>query len=209
MKFLEQKWYLFAVVIVCIVTLIGLNVFLQEEEHQDDLFADVTDAFADGEQDAEKEIEVPIKETVKKVDVKGAVKSPGLYIAVDGERVLDLVEKAGGFVAEADLNRVNLAQIVEDQMVIYVPRVGEEQENIPLQAGTGIGAGSSQESQKVNINTASESELQTLTGIGPSKAATIIQYRTEKGPFKSIEEIKNIGGIGDKTFEKLKDDIEI
>ena len=122
---------------------------------------------------------------------------------------MDLVEKAGGFVAEADLNRVNLAQIVEDQMVIYVPRVGEEQENIPLQAGTGIGAGSSQESQKVNINTASESELQTLTGIGPSKAATIIQYRTEKGPFKSIEEIKNIGGIGDKTFEKLKDDIEI
>jgi len=98
---------------------------------------------------------------------------------------------------------------VEDQMVIYVPRVGEEQENIPLQAGTGIGAGSSQESKKVNINTASESELQTLTGIGPSKAATIIQYRTEKGPFKSIEEIKNIGGIGDKTFEKLKDDIEI
>lgn len=209
MKLLVYKWYFLAGSIAIVALMAGLSFLNQEEDLENDLFADVA-----GDREAEDSAnQAALEESAEpkeiKVDVKGAVLVPGLYVALDGERVFDLVEKAGGFTAEADSNLVNLAQIVEDEMVIYVPVIGEEG-NIPLQAGTGSAfTGNAQEEQKINLNTASEMELQTLTGIGPSKAATIIRYRTENGPFKSIEELKNISGIGVKTYEKLKEEIAI
>jgi len=210
MKLLNYKWYFLSGAIVIAAFIIGSNFMNKEEELESDLFIDVTSTVEGEDKIDETVIEEAVEPKEMKVDVKGAVQVPGLYVALDGERVFDLVEKAGGFTAEADRNRVNLAQIVEDQMVIYVPLIGEGEENISLQAGIGsVGTGNAQEEQKVNLNTASEVELQTLTGIGPSKAAAIIQYRTENGPFKSIEELKNISGIGEKTFEKLKEDIAI
>ena len=210
MKLLNYKWYFLSGAIVIAAIIIGSNFMNKEEELESDLFVDVTGTVEGEDKIDETVIEEAVEPKEMKVDVKGAVQVPGLYVALDGERVFDLVEKAGGFTAEADRNRVNLAQIVEDQMVIYVPLIGEGEENISLQAGIGsVGTGNAQEEQKVNLNTASEVELQTLTGIGPSKAAAIIQYRTENGPFKSIEELKNISGIGEKTFEKLKEDIAI
>ncbi|MGN1386767.1 MAG: helix-hairpin-helix domain-containing protein [Bacillus sp. (in: firmicutes)] len=208
MKLTNYKWYILVGAIAIVVTFAGYRFVNQEEALEEDLFIDAA---------AVAEEELPIEETAVpqeiKVDVKGAVLSPGLYMALGGERVFDLVEKAGGFTAEADRNRVNLAQIVEDQMVIYVPVIGEEGENMLVQNG-GIGSlgtsnANAQEGQKVNLNTADETELQTLTGVGPSKAAAIIQYRTENGPFQKIEDLKNISGIGEKTFEKLKEDIAI
>lgn len=149
------------------------------------------------------------EETIKKVDVKGAVNRPGVYVASKDDRVLDVIEKAGSFTAKADRNAVNLAQRVEDQMLIYVPNVGEQ----PSQATSLMTAGSSSNGVegegKININSASEDELQTISGIGPAKAKAIIQYRTEKGSFSNVEELKEISGIGDKTFEKLKDQVTI
>ena len=138
-------------------------------------------------------------------------------MAKTGDRVIDLIAAAGDFTKEANLDKVNLAQLVEDQMVIYVPRVGEEDVGVAstLSASGGgavtignEGSASSNENQ-VNLNTATQAELETLTGIGPSKALAIIEYRETTGKFQQIEDLKNIPGIGDKTFEKLQDSITV
>ena len=150
-----------------------------------------------------------VKPSIIKIDVKGAVQLPGVFIADEGDRVMDLIDDAGGFHPDADRDKVNLAQLVEDQMVIYVPEIGEETETLPPPAATTVsGAAGGNEDGMVNLNTATETELMTLTGVGPSKAAAILEYR-EKTPFQSIEDLKNVSGIGDKTFEKLKDSITI
>ncbi|WP_026693933.1 helix-hairpin-helix domain-containing protein [Peribacillus kribbensis] len=145
------------------------------------------------------------------VDVKGAVQKTGVYKALPGERVIDIITKAGGFKPKADKDKVNLAQAVSDQMVIFVPEIGAE---IPGGMGSSVAAaGPVSDSQsggaKVNINSADLEELQTLTGIGPSKAQAIMDYRNKNGSFKSPEDLKNISGIGEKTFEKIKDMIAV
>lgn len=148
------------------------------------------------------------------VDVKGEVVNPGLYQFQEGERVANLIEKAGGFTADAESKYVNLAAIVEDTMVIYIPKVGElVVSNTHVEGSTTIGgdiqSGSSNQSGKININTATETELETLTGIGPSRAKAIIQKRNELGDFQKIEDLMQVTGIGDKSFEKLKDSIRV
>ncbi|WP_318508320.1 helix-hairpin-helix domain-containing protein [Bacillus sp. T3] len=139
------------------------------------------------------------------IDMKGAIQKPGVYEAKKGERVIDLIERAGGFSDMADQSKVNLAMYVEDQMVIAIPQFGDTETDFVV--GTSVGDQS--QPDKVNINKADETELETLPGIGPSKSAAIIEYRTTTCPFKSIEEIQSISGIGEKTFEKLKDKITI
>jgi competence protein ComEA len=128
------------------------------------------------------------------VDLKGAVNLPGVYKGEKGQRVYDIIEKAGGFKEDADTNLVNLSQYIEDEMVIYVPIIGESVGKVP---GMDMG------NQLLNINKATETELQTLPGIGPSKASAIMEFRETNGGFKNIEDLKKISGIGEKTFEKL------
>lgn len=141
------------------------------------------------------------------VDVKGAVRKPGVYEAESDERVIDMINKAGGLTETADEAKINFAIRVEDEMVIYVPEVGEEMEQVE---GTVTAAGSTEQADgKININTADESQLQTLPGIGPAKAAAIIEFRDKSGPFKAIEDLKMISGIGEKSFEKLQDSIKV
>ncbi|MGD6898980.1 helix-hairpin-helix domain-containing protein [Bacillus infantis] len=157
------------------------------------------------EEEGEKEKEAA--PPVIKVDVKGSVRKPGLYEAADGERVADLIQKAGGLTEKADETRINFAQRVGDEMVIYVPEEGEELSGAtePAQA---ISAASG-EGGMVNINSAGSEELQDIPGIGPSKAAAIIEYRETEGPFQSLEDLMQISGIGEKTFEKLKTYIKL
>jgi len=141
------------------------------------------------------------------VDVKGQVVRPGVYQSNTGERVIDIIGRAGGLTKQADQTQVNFAQHVEDEMVIYIPGKGEDESTIPqptVSSGT-VSVGTEQKQGKININKADGQELQNLPGIGPAKAAAIIEYRNASGPFKTIEDLKNISGIGDKTFEKLKD----
>ncbi|HHY41852.1 MAG TPA: competence protein ComEA [Thermoanaerobacterales bacterium] len=145
------------------------------------------------------------------VHVAGAVKNPGVYTLEVGKRVKDAIEVAGGALPEADLLRLNLAQKLQDEDKLYVPKIGEtpeqfEQANETYGATVGI---SSKSDGKVNINTADESELIKLPGIGPATAQKIIDYRTANGFFKSIEDIKKVSGIGDKKFEQLKDKIRV
>ena len=151
-----------------------------------------------------------------KVDVKGAVQAPGVFTAQAGDRVIDLIAEAGSFTDKADKDKVNLAQLVEDQMVIYVPKKGEEGVEVPAGAPTTVtnrssgptGAVDSAGGQ-VNLNTATQADLETLSGIGPSKATAILEYRETIGTFKQVEDLKNVSGIGDKTFEKLKESISV
>ncbi|WP_246140831.1 helix-hairpin-helix domain-containing protein [Bacillus marasmi] len=140
------------------------------------------------------------------IDIKGAVVKPGVYEATEGERVHDLIERAGGLSEGADSTKINFAMYVKDEMILYIPAVGEIVEGLsePGSASTG-----QVDNGKVNLNTADATELETLPGIGPSKAAAIIEYRETSGPFKSIEDLQSISGIGTKTFEKLKEKITI
>ncbi|WP_409972248.1 helix-hairpin-helix domain-containing protein [Bacillus sp. Bva_UNVM-123] len=151
---------------------------------------------------------IEMEEEIIIVDVKGAVLNPGVYEAAANDRVIDMITKAGGLNEHADESRINFAIRVEDEMVIYVPIIGEEGADGSDFVFEGT-ASKGKNDGKVNLNTANETELQTLPGIGPAKAAMIIEYREKNGPFKAIEDLKLISGIGDKTFEKLQSSIKV
>ena len=140
------------------------------------------------------------------VHVSGCVKNNTIVSLKSGSRIKDAIDAAGGLTDEADLNSVNLAYILEDGEKIYIPKKGEE---IPLEEISSNYTSSSSKSSKININTATQSELESIPGIGSSTAIKIIDYRKENGKFKNIEDIKNISGIGDAKFEKMKDYISV
>ncbi|WP_449537045.1 helix-hairpin-helix domain-containing protein [Ferdinandcohnia sp. Marseille-Q9671] len=150
----------------------------------------------------EEEIDPIEEEKTILVDIKGGVHKEGVIEVQDGMRVKDVVDMAGGFTKDAEHRQVNLAQRVVDEMVIYVPRIGENL-NPSLRDMTQNNDG------KVSLNKATQEELETLTGIGPSKAAAIISYREEVGPFKALEDLLLISGIGQKSFEKIKDELTL
>ncbi|KEK26257.1 helix-hairpin-helix domain-containing protein [Bacillus gaemokensis] len=134
------------------------------------------------------------------IDIKGAVKREGVYEMREGARVKDGIEKAGGFLPEADVAKVNLAQIVQDQMLLNIPRKGEQVQGAEV---------SSHQSGKVQINAASKEQLEKITGVGPRKAESILKYREAHGPFQKIEDLLEVDGIGEKFLEKIKDQIII
>ena len=152
---------------------------------------------------AEKTEENTTLEAVIFVDIKGGVKKPGVYQMKAGDRVKDAIDAAGGLTAEADSQKVNLAQRVEDQMVIVVPKVGEEAEAIPA----GVTSKETSKEGKVNINTATVEELKTLKGVGEKKAEAIIEYRKKNGSFKTKEDLMKVRGIGKKLFESFEERI--
>lgn len=134
------------------------------------------------------------------IDVKGAVSKEGVYEMKEGDRVKDAVQKAGGFLSEVDMKKVNLAQIVQDQMLLYIPSKNESEQGMFT---------SSKEDGKIRINTAAKEQLEKITGIGSRKAESILKYREEHGPFQKIEDLLEIDGIGAKSLEKIKDQIII
>ena len=143
------------------------------------------------------------QETVIFVDIKGEVKKPGVYQMKAGDRVKDALDAAGGLTEEADSQKVNLAKRLEDQMVIVVPKVGEEAEEIPA----GETRNEATKEGKVNINTATVEELKTLKGVGEKKAEAIIEYRKENGSFQTKEDLMKVRGIGKKLFESFQERI--
>ena len=137
------------------------------------------------------------------VDVKGAVKHPGVFETTKDKRVKDLIEEAGGLLDDADTSTLNLSQKVKDQMVIYVLKHGEK----PKQMSDG--GSSSSNTDVININTANKEQLMKISGVGKTKAEAIISYREKNGDFKKKEDITKVRGIGKATFEKIKDKIEV
>ena len=148
--------------------------------------------------------------TTMYVDVKGAVKQPGMKKVESTMRVIDAVQLAGGFTSNADERQVNLAQKLTDSQVVYIPKHGEK---VPTSAaGTpaaGGGAGTESQAPQVNLNTADATELQQLDGVGEKKAEKILAYRQEHGGFKSADDLKNVNGFGDKTLERLRPQIVV
>lgn len=143
------------------------------------------------------------------VDVKGAVEAPGVYEMDLDSRVIDCIEKSGGFLVEAEQKSVNLAQRAEDQMVIYIPLKGEDPAEFEYLLPAKAVTESSTITSKIDLNKATKEELKTLNGIGEVKAESIVAYREENGFFQNIEEITKVSGIGEATFEKLKEDIQV
>ena len=142
------------------------------------------------------------------VDVDGAVVSPGVYRLKDGARVSQAIDAAGGLAPEADVTGLNRASKVTDGQKIHVPTVGEQQASIAevgVDGGASTSSGVSGATGLVNINTASAAELQTLSGIGPSMAQSIIDERTKNGAFASVDDLMRVSGIGEKKLAKIKD----
>ena len=145
------------------------------------------------------------------VYICGNVKSPGVIKIKEGTRLDEAIEMAGGANEAADLTAVNLAYRLADEDMVYIPQKGEALQSSG-KAIPGVNTVKSvavNKAGKININTAGESELDTLDGVGPATAKAIIQYREQNGPFQSIEEIKNVKGIGDSKFDSIKDSITV
>jgi competence protein ComEA len=204
----EHKLY---VIITAIIALAAIFYFFEEGKSSDTNIENIVPQEIQEEKDAPQP-QKQIQETISiMVDVKGQVKLPGVYSSSQGERVIDVINRAGGLTENADESQVNFAQHVQDAMVIYIPAKGEEGIALPpgSTGNTSETTGGSSNQAKINLNKADENELQNLPGIGPSKAAAILEYRETNGQFKNVEDLKNISGIGEKTFDKLKDLITV
>jgi len=142
------------------------------------------------------------------VHVAGEVLNSGVYELESGARVIDALMAAGGATSLANLDIINLAAPISDGEKIYIPSVIEKINQFNQNSSfTSYSSGGS--SGKININTADASELQKLTGIGPGKAKSIIDYRNKNGPFKNVDDLLNVSGIGEKTLEKIRDEIVV
>lgn len=151
------------------------------------------------------------QEPIIYVDIKGEVKHPGVYQLPMGARVMDAIDSAGGLTEEADENQLNLALLVSDQMVIFVPNINQStQEEFGMSQDFSMGMVEESETDgKININLADVAELTLLPGIGEKKAQAIIDYREENGSYQVIEDLMNVSGIGQKTFDKLAEMIDV
>ncbi|MEA4921765.1 MAG: helix-hairpin-helix domain-containing protein [Eubacteriaceae bacterium] len=203
----ENKVKLFKRGIVVLIALAAVFVFFFRTGDPDEIPVEKSKVTAEAHTEKEEKTII--------VDVSGQVNTPQVIELKSGSRVSDAIDKAGGLTEKADISNINRAAEIKDGEKIYIPAKGENAEaaasGTASQAGSGTEAGTSAQaaSGKVNINSASNSELQTLTGVGPATAEKILLYRSQNGGFKKLEDLKNVNGIGDKTFEKLKDHITI
>ena len=152
--------------------------------------------------------------------ITGAIKNEGVYEIKENSRIADCIEEAGGLTEEANINNINLAYVLQDGMKVYIPKKGENvnevnddtdvyvsrEESVSKSLENTV---SSKKNSKININTATQAELETLPGIGESTALKIINYRNENGKFSSIEDIKNVSGIGESKYSRIKDLIKV
>lgn len=146
------------------------------------------------------------------IHITGSVVNQGIVKLKENSRVSDAIEAAGGTLEDADLSKINLAFVLEDGMKIYIPKYNDEQntEENKITETTNVSESKDKTTNiKININTANQSEFEKLPGIGISTAKKIISYRNENGKFKSIEDIKNVKGIGTSKFEQIKEFIYI
>ena len=212
MEAIIEKIKEYKIIVIC--TGLGLLVggfFLlkpspQTPVKETNLQAEVAAVSKDSVSENEVKKEEPVEQDLITVDVKGAVKAPGIYDLPVGSRVNDAVQKAGGLTEQADSKSLNLAQKVSDEALVYVPTKGEEAAS--QQTGSGVASSTSKE-KKVNLNKASLEELKQVKGLGGKRAQDIIDHRETNGKFKSVDELKKVSGIGAKTIEKLKDYVTV
>lgn len=218
-RYRYRKQIIIGVIITIIV--IGLIVFtivnIKKNNKEEDIVV---------EKKITKKKEKEVVEELK-VDIKGQVINPGIYSLKANSRVIDVIAAAGGLTEFADTSVINLSKKIKDEMVIIVysreevmdfhktKEIEKQVEELCIQKDEEslkndaciTTDNNSTPTGKISINTASQEELMTLTGIGEAKAKDIISYREKNGPFKTIEDIKNVSGIGDNLFAKIKENI--
>ena len=200
-KWEEMNWKVKgSVLFVCLIIGMGLFWMSRQEEEVEEVAPSLSETTILPHEVEDK----TTVSTVIYVDVKGEVHHPGVYQMKAENRVKDLIEAAGGFTPSADDQKLNLAQLLEDQMVIVVPKKGEEVNSELAQAPAPHKKEVGKEG-KVNINTATVEELKTLKGIGEKKAEAIIEYRKQNGSFKNKEELMKVRGIGKKLYESFQE----
>lgn len=176
-----------------------------ENSYKDEI--DVYDmTFIEGEDKNNEKTENKVSKI--KVHITGEVLNQGLIELEEGSRIDDAIKVAGNITEFADLSKVNLAYELSDGQKVYIPSIKDEtEEYISESAGESVLEDEDVKDGKININTADIDLLQTINGVGESLASKIIDYRKQNGKFKSVEDLKNVSGIGDKKFEDIKDKV--
>lgn len=198
--------------IVCFTfVILGIFLFLVFAVNKPETFVEeeLTELFSDTSISAEETFNDEAEENINEsseliIELKGQIVNPGVYTLKEGARLGEAIIEAGGVTETADDRTINRALVLVDQMMVYIPAIGEEEF-----ANIDTGVNNETQKNKVNINTADQVEFTRLNGIGDSRAQSIVHYREENGRFKTIEEIKNISGIGEKIFESIKEDIMV
>mgnify|MGYP000917595516 CR=1 FL=1 len=199
----EQLVIISLILVIIVISLFGFwkkNIVKSNEDNTEtgidpeDLLMEI-DSESDQNADAEEN-------QIIMVHISGEVYKPGLVELELGSRVIDAVELAGGLKKDADMDRINLAKKLVDEEKIYIPKIGEEE--TPIEMSSGGVSNDVNTSGQIDINTCTKEELMSLPGIGEVLAGRIVEYR-EQNPFKTIDDIKNVAGIGDKKFESIRD----
>lgn len=177
-----KKYQIFILIFIVIVSSILISLFDQEPPLP--------------QKSINEEIKQEEKPTYIYIDLKGEVINPGVYKVESNTRLYQLIHMAGGLTQEADTLRINLSITLFDEDVIYIPNINDDPSDNPI---------IDPQDERIDINRASFEQLQTLPGIGPTTAQNIIDYRNEVGYFETIEDIKNVSGIGEATFNTIKD----
>lgn len=198
------------IAIIGVVLIISVVVYFLDKNKEDE-YIEVNNEIANitTEEQADEE-EEEYEEII--LHIVGAVKNPGIVKIKEGSRIVDVIEAAGGVLEDADTSKINLAYVVEDGQKIFVPsitdEITEETEYVTSKSGDNIIIDNNEgENIMVNINKGTQTELETLPGIGPAMALRIIEHRKENGNFENIEDIKNVKGIGDAKYENIKNNI--
>ncbi len=194
--------------IIALVALIANNFIDHKEDDFSDSKISLFSSDDEFEETKEDSNQTQASETIK-VHIAGEINKEGVYEVNNGDRLDDLVKRAGGLTKDANSKKINLAMKLEDQMKIYIPSIYDfEDETSSTNDNLLISDKPSTEIEKININKASKEELMTLPNIGEKRANAIIEYR-ENSPFEKIEDIKNVTGIGEKFYQSLKDLITV
>lgn len=192
-------------ILLGIITLLGITIYIVYKTNNNEEEV-VEEPLLTKEED-------PPSTTKVVVDIKGMITNPGVYEVDKTARVNDVITLAGGLLEGADTSKINLAKVVEDEMTIIIYSKEEilekyKEENCvctPCEINNDACITTTEEENKqININTATEEELKQIDGIGDSKAKAIIEYRNTNGPFKELEDLKNVSGIGENLFEQIK-----
>lgn len=219
---LKNKKIIGLVIITIIIFIVSIFLYKQKssnafkEEYMTEIFEEESNDNMEYTETLEEDTTIINEDSIDRnkiiVEIKGEVAKPDVYQLEEVSIIKDLIDMAGGVTEEADLSRINRAEELLNHELIIIGNINDETESSVVQNNSTYssnGNNSDKVSTLININTADLEQLKEITGIGNIKAQSIIDYREANGGFKSLEELKNVDGIGDKTFEKIKEQITL
>jgi len=220
----KKEILIFIIIILFIILIISIYFFKvynssYEYIESENILENLTETISDNIIKENIISEIDVESII--IHITGAITNPGIIELPINSRIADAVNTAGGFTTDANINSINLAYKLEDGQKIYIPYINDTA-NYTINNYISYDSGNNviiednsysnnryEDNELININTATQTELETIPGIGPSTALKIIEYRSQNGKFNSIEELKNINGIGDSKFENIKNYITI